>query len=105
MTGGVWVIRQLKKDPSIDLFGKITIGDNVHIGINTIVMPGVSIGSNCIIGCGAVVTKNIPDGEVWAGVPARKINTVEEYYSKHLNEYEHTKQLSYEQKKQYLQNK
>lgn len=71
--GGVWVLRKIYKNEHIDLFGKITIGDNVHIGINSVIMPNVHIGSNVIIGCGAVVTKDIPDGEIWGGVPARFI--------------------------------
>lgn len=71
--GGVWVLREIYKNPKIDLFGKIVIGNNVHIGINSIIMPNVKIGNNVIIGCGAVVTKNIPDGEIWGGVPAKFI--------------------------------
>lgn len=47
--GGVWVLRNLKKLENGDLFGKITIGNNVHIGINSIIMPNVSIGDNCVI--------------------------------------------------------
>ena len=72
--GGVWVIRQLMDDNEIDLFGKIIVGNNVHIGMNCIIMPNVKIGNNVIIGCGAVVTKDIPDGEIWGGVPAKFIN-------------------------------
>lgn len=78
--GGVWVLRAIKNMPSLDLFGPIKIGNNVHIGVNTVIMPGVTIGDNCIIGCGAVVTKDIPSGEIWGGVPARFLKTVEEYY-------------------------
>lgn len=55
----------------------ITIEDDVFIGANSIVLKGVSIGARSIIGAGSVVTKNIPQDEVWAGNPAkfiRKIN-------------------------------
>ena len=45
-------------------------------------MPGVTIGDNCVIAAGAVVTKDVQSGEIWGGVPARKIETVEEYYDK-----------------------
>lgn len=54
-------------------FGRIRIGNNCFIGCHTIIMPGVTIGNDCIIGAGSVVTRSIPDGEVWAGNPARFI--------------------------------
>ncbi|MFR1295915.1 MAG: hypothetical protein ACLSBH_11080 [Coprobacillus cateniformis] len=41
--GGVWVIRQLMDDNEIDLFGKIIVGNNVHIGMNCIIMPNVKL--------------------------------------------------------------
>lgn len=63
----------------IDLFGRIYVGDDVHIGTNVIIMPNVKIGSNVIIGCSAVVTKDIPDNSVVAGIPARVIKSITEY--------------------------
>lgn len=62
-------------------FGKpITIGDNVWIGGDTVVNPGVTIGDNVVIGSGSVVTKDIPANTVAAGNPCRvlKAVTVEE---------------------------
>ncbi len=50
--GGVWVFRD--KEPDIDVFGPIVIGDNVFIGYGAIIMPSVTIGSNCVIGAGFV---------------------------------------------------
>ena len=73
--GGAWVLRELGLD-NIDLFGKITMGNNVHIGWNAIIMPNVSIGNNVVVGAGAVVTKNIPDNSVAVGNPARVIKTL-----------------------------
>jgi acetyltransferase-like isoleucine patch superfamily enzyme len=55
------------------------VGDNVYFGIRTIVMPGVNIGSRCIIGAGSIVTKDIPSNSVAVGVPARVIKTTDEY--------------------------
>jgi acetyltransferase-like isoleucine patch superfamily enzyme len=52
----------------------VVIGKNVWIGCHVTILPGVTIGDNAIIGAGAVVTKNIPGDETWAGVPARKIS-------------------------------
>jgi maltose O-acetyltransferase len=49
----------------------IHIGDDVWIGARVIVLPGVKIGSHCIIGAGAVVTKDVPDYAIVGGVPAK----------------------------------
>ncbi|MDE7402468.1 MAG: sugar O-acetyltransferase [Muribaculaceae bacterium] len=54
----------------------ITVGDNVWIGAGVQVMPGVTIGSNCVIGGGSVVTKDIPDGVIAAGNPCRVIREI-----------------------------
>ena len=56
----------------------ITVGDDVWIGANVSVLPGVSIGSNTIIGAGSVVNKDIPDGVIAAGVPCRVIRRITE---------------------------
>ena len=53
--------------------GPVNIGDFVFIGPRAIILPGVNIGRGAVIGAGAVVTKNIPDKEIWAGLPAVKI--------------------------------
>ncbi|NQI35616.1 acyltransferase [Streptococcus suis] len=103
--GGIWVLRHLKDRPDLDLFGSITVGNNVHIGMNAVIMPGVRIGDNCIIGCGAVVTHDVPSGEIWGGVPARCIKTIDEYYSQHLHEFDETKQMSVAEKESYLKEK
>lgn len=50
---------------------QVTIGSNVYIGWNAIVLPGVTIGNNCIVGAGSVVTKDVPDDMIVAGNPAR----------------------------------
>lgn len=47
------------------------IGDDVWIGTNVIILPGANIGSHCIIGAGAVVTKDVPDYAIVGGVPAK----------------------------------
>lgn len=58
-------------NPSIE--NPVIIGDNVWIGTRVIIMPGVKIGSNTIIGAGSVVTKSFPENSVIAGVPAKLI--------------------------------
>ena len=53
-------------------YGKeVTIGDNVWLGGNTVVCPGVHIGSNVVIGAGSVVTKDIPANVIAVGNPCR----------------------------------
>lgn len=106
--GGAYVLRNYLKEANcdqLDLFGKIKIGSNVHIGTNAIIMPGVEIGDNCIIGCGAIVTKNIPSGSIAVGVPAKVIETIDEYVEKNRYRFQYTKQLNSLQKRQYLTNK
>ncbi|MDE7380675.1 MAG: sugar O-acetyltransferase [Muribaculaceae bacterium] len=51
----------------------VTIGNNVWIGGNTVILPGVTIGNNVVVGAGSVVTKSIPDNVVIAGNPAKII--------------------------------
>ena len=65
-------------------YGKIIIGNNVFIGARVTICTNVRIGNNVIIGAGAVVTKSIPDNSVAAGVPARVLETIEEYCDKNL---------------------
>lgn len=49
----------------------ISVGDDVWIGVNAVLLPGVQIGSHAIVGANAVVTKDVPEGAIVAGVPAR----------------------------------
>ena len=62
--------------------GKITIGNNVFIGMHTTILKGVTVGNNVIIGAGSLVNKDIPDNCVVAGNPARVIMSLEEYREK-----------------------
>lgn len=63
-------------------FGKVNIGNNVFIGAGTIILPGVNIGNRVVIGAGSVVTKDIEDNSVYAGNPAKKIYSLDEYLEK-----------------------
>lgn len=62
--------------------GRVKIGSNVSFGINCTVLKGVTIGDNCFIAAGSIVTKDIPAGSVAAGIPAKVICTMDEYYEK-----------------------
>ena len=54
----------------------ITIGTNVWVAAQCVVLPGVSIGDNSLIAAGSVVTRSVPANEVWAGVPARRVRVL-----------------------------
>ena len=58
--------------------GCIEIGNNVMIGANVTILPNVKIGNNVIIGAGSIVTRDLPDNTVCAGVPARIIGRYNE---------------------------
>lgn len=58
------------------------IGNNVFVGMHTIILSGANIGDNVVIGAGAVCSGTIESDSVYAGNPARKIMTIEEYYEK-----------------------
>ncbi|GHU79455.1 hypothetical protein AGMMS49992_31450 [Clostridia bacterium] len=100
--GGVLLFRD--KIPDLEITKPITIGDNVYIGNNVILLPGVNVGNNVVIGAGAVVTKDIPNDSVSVGVPARVIKTLEDYYLKIRTESIHLGNLYGEEKDNALKN-
>ena len=55
---------------------QVVIGDDVWIGANAVVLPGVTIGTHCIVAAGAVVTKDVPSHSLVAGVPAKIIKKI-----------------------------
>ncbi len=101
--GGVHVLRNLYEEmKEADKFGKIKIGNNVFIGLNSIIMPGVTIGNNVVIGAGSIVTKDISDGEVVAGIPAKYICSIDEYYNKSAGKIIRSKGLNGSEKKAFI---
>ena len=104
--GGVKVLNSLNyfNGVKMDKMARIRIGDNCFLGCGAVIMGGVSIGNNCIIGTRSVVTKSIPDGMVVAGMPAKVICTIEEYYIKNKDKglFFPTLDLDGEEKKAYL---
>ncbi len=60
----------------------VEIGNNVFIGMNAVITCGVKIGDNVIIGAGSVVTSDCPSDGVYAGVPAKRIMSIDEFYSR-----------------------
>jgi len=53
----------------------VKIGNHVFIGARSMILKGVHIGDNSIVGAGSVVSKDIPPNEIWAGNPARKLRS------------------------------
>ena len=68
--------------------GRVTIGNNVSFGRNVTVLKGVSIGDNCFIGAGSIVTKDMPSNVIAVGSPCKVMMTLDEYYQKRLLECE-----------------
>lgn len=67
-------------------FGKVKIGNNVFIGVKSVIMPGITIGDNVIIGAMSLVTKDIPADVVAYGQPARVIKSIDEVKKKRNSE-------------------
>ena len=54
----------------------VVIGDDVWIGANAVILPGVTIGSHCVVAAGAVVTKDVPNHTLVGGIPAKVIKNI-----------------------------
>lgn len=69
--------------------GRVTIGNNVFIGAESVVLPGVTIGNNVIVGANSTVTHDIPDNSLAVGSPARVISTLDTYVAKEKERMKH----------------
>ena len=98
----IWTIRNKYSDKSFDYFGRITVGDYTCIGTGSLIMAGVHIGSNVIIGAGSIVTKSIPDNCMVAGNPAKYIGNTDDFYKRMKKKDVKTSGLSYTEKKKIL---
>jgi acetyltransferase-like isoleucine patch superfamily enzyme len=77
--GGVWVFREQK--PTINIIKPINVGNNVFIGADCLILPGVTIEDNIVLGARSVVTKNLAKNAVYAGTPARFIKSIDDYWT------------------------
>jgi acetyltransferase-like isoleucine patch superfamily enzyme len=68
-----------KPPTDIGILGPISIGENVFIGMNTLILPGSTIGNNVIIGAGSVIRGNIPDNSIFSGNPAVYTGDIREH--------------------------
>jgi acetyltransferase-like isoleucine patch superfamily enzyme len=98
--GSTWLMRDEKGRRY--LFQRIDIGNNVFIGVNSIIMPGVKIEDNVIVAAGSIITKSIPSGVIVAGVPAKIIGSYSEIEKRMLDLYfsdkDLNKKLNYEER-------
>lgn len=81
-----WAVLKQMYHEIIGARKKVVIGNNVFIGMNTIILKGVTIGDNVIIGANSVISKDVESNTVVCGSPAKKIGTIEEYYTKRKDE-------------------
>lgn len=104
--GSTWLVKDQKGRRY--RYGRVIIGNNVFIGVKAIIMPGVIIEDNVIIGSGAVVTKSVPTNTIVAGNPAKVIGSFNDYYDKAINEFvfdsQIDKSLNYQQRIESLSN-
>ncbi len=63
----------------LDRVGKIELLDNVYVGHQAIILPGVTVGPNAIVASGAVVSKDVPENVVYGGIPAKRICSLDEH--------------------------
>ena len=97
--GGVWVFRD--QYPEWDKVAPIKIGNNVYIGEGCIILPGVHIGDNVIIGARSIISKDIPSNSVAVGSPAKVIKSIDVYFDKVKDRVYPTKKMSPQEKKEY----
>ena len=83
--GSTWLIKD--KKGRRHLYRKVNVGNNVMIGMNAIILPGVNIQDNVVIAAGSVVTKSIPSGKIVGGNPAKIIGNFKDYKDRALQNY------------------
>ena len=91
--GSLWLMNDEKGRRY--MFRRVSIGNNVFIGVNSIIMPGVKIEDNVIVAAGSIVTKSVPKGVIIAGNPAKIIGSYETYRNDVLENYISDKDMDY----------
>lgn len=98
--GGTLIFRS--QIPDLEITKPIIVGNNVYIGEDSLILPGVHIGNNVIIGARSVVTKDIPDNSVAVGTPCKVIKSSDEYLEKIKKESLHLGNLKGKEKDEAL---
>ncbi len=101
--GGTRIARG--KFPDAYLYGRVQIGDDCFLGAHSVLLPGAKVGAGSVIGCGSIVTGEIPPGVVAIGAPAKPLRSVEEYIQRKRHLWIDTSGLSSDEKKRVLQNR
>lgn len=70
---------RIQNQNKLELMNPINVMDNCMIGVNSIVLPGVTIGPNSIVGAGSIVTKDVPEGVIVGGNPAKVIGILDDF--------------------------
>lgn len=76
-------------------YREVNIGDDVFIGVNSIIMPGVKVGSRVIIAAGSVVTKDIPNESLVGGNPIKVIGNYDDYRNKVITSYVNNEEIAH----------
>jgi acetyltransferase-like isoleucine patch superfamily enzyme len=91
--GSTWLMRDEKGRRFY--YAPVSIGNNVFIGLNSIIMPGVKIEDKVIVAAGSVVTKSVPGGSIVAGVPAKIIGNYNDNEKRMLDSYVSEKDIDF----------
>lgn len=96
---------ELRKEKVTEYALPVTVGSHSWIGGDVVITPGVTIGENCVIGAGSVVTKDIPDNSIAVGNPCKVIRQVNDKDREYINSLildDETKDSKYKQKNGYV---
>lgn len=97
--GSGFTLAYEERNAYYDIWGPIRIGNNVYIGTDAMILPNVEICDNVIIAAGAVVTKSILEDGVYAGVPAKRLKSFQEYQEAAKRKAVNNFGLSFEERK------
>lgn len=96
---------ELRKEKVTEYALPVTVGSHSWIGGDVVITPGVTIGENCVIGAGSVVTKNIPDNSIAVGNPCKVIRQINDKDREYINSLildDETKDSKYKQENGYI---
>ena len=79
------VLNRMNMGKFPEMVGCIEVMDNVFIGADSTIMPNVRIGKNVVIGAGSIVTKDCEENSIYAGVPARRLGSFDDFVAKRRN--------------------
>lgn len=101
--GAGWALGYGQDEVYYDIWGKVTIGNNVYVGVDAIILPNVCITDNVIIGAGSIVTKDIKEDGVYVGRPAKRIKSFDEWKKGVNCKVHNTYGMTMEEKKKYFE--